>query len=90
MTVGEVNALPVMVNKPCFTIQIGMRVTTDSIFLFEKCYGRIRRRHTLKEFIDPKLSLCKATSVSTKLVVNIRLRNRKSGELLRFRFYNVL
>ena len=36
--IGEVKPLAVMVYKTTFPIQIGVRMTADTVFLFEKCY----------------------------------------------------
>ena len=79
--IGEVNPLAVVVYKAAFPIQVGVRVAADAVFLFEKCYRCIRGRYPFKELIDAKLSLSKSASVSAKLIIDVRLRNRKSGKL---------
>ena len=53
----KVNSLAVTVYKTAAAVQIGMGVTADTIFVFQKLYGGLRTGLRLIESIDAELSL---------------------------------
>lgn len=61
-----------------------------AVLLFQKSNRRFGRRHILKELIDTQLPIREPAAVSAKLIIDVRLRNRKSGKLLCFRFFDML
>lgn len=65
-------------------------MSADAVLLFQKSNRRFVGRHAFKEFIYAELALGKAAAVSAKLIIDVRLRNRKSGKLLCFRFFDML
>lgn len=90
MTIREMDALAVMVNKPVAAIEIGMRMSANAVFLFQKLDCIFRSGLFLIEGMYPEFSLRKTAAVSAKLIIDVRLRNRKSGKLLCFRFFDML
>lgn len=77
--IREVKTLAVMVNEAAFSVQIRVRMSAYTIFLFQESNRRFGGRHAFEEFIYAELALGKAAAVTAKLVVYIGLRYRKSG-----------
>ena len=86
--VGEVKALAVVVNEAAFSVQICVRMSAYTIFLFQKGKRVLLRVKGLIKLIYAVLSIFEARAAH-KFVVQVGLRNGKGGGLFSLRLLDL-
>lgn len=77
-TIRKLNPFSVVTNKTAAAVQIGVGMTTDPVFFFQKLNGALFTRLRLVESIDTILAM-KNPASRAQFVIKIRLRDRKDG-----------
>ena len=77
-TIRKRNPFSVVTNKTAAAVQIGVGMTTDSVFFFQKLNGVLFARLRLIESIDAIFAMGNPAS-GAQFVIKIRLRDRKNG-----------
>lgn len=86
--VGEVKTFAVVVNEAAFSVQICVRMSAYTIFLFQKGKRVLLCVNGLIKLIYAVLSILKASSAH-KLVIQVCLRNGKGGGLFSLRLLDL-